>query len=191
MGWPVTVQLVNRKTHWSLPRKHLGVPPVKPSGRHASAGHVELSATAVRRTAVVYNRLRQTKLRHVRPVTKDYTPSMSSGCYLRKIASGATAGIALAKSPDAMPMLEFVDSTGVTWRVWNTVPSSRTTLSGEFERGWLTFESPASLKRLAPVPPNWETAPVDRLELMCRAAEEVSRRTGTGEQEARADPTST
>jgi DNA/RNA-binding domain of Phe-tRNA-synthetase-like protein len=75
-------------------------------------------------------------------------------------------------------MLEFIDSNGVTWRVWNTVPSARTSLSGEFERGWLTFESPAGLKRLAPVPPNWATSAPERLELMCRAASEVPRRTG-------------
>jgi hypothetical protein len=82
-----------------------------------------------------------------------------------------------------MPILEFVDSNGVNWRVWNTVPSSRTTLSGEFESGWLTFESAAGRKRLAPVPPNWDTATPDRLELMCRAATDVVRRTG----ETRAD----
>jgi DNA/RNA-binding domain of Phe-tRNA-synthetase-like protein len=76
-----------------------------------------------------------------------------------------------------MAMLEFVDSNGVTWRIWNTVPSVRTSLSGEFERGWLTFESTAGLRRLAPVPPNWEAATPDRLELMCRAASEVPRRT--------------
>lgn len=77
-----------------------------------------------------------------------------------------------------MPILEFVDSNGITWRVWNTVPTARTSLSGEFERGWLTFESEAVLKRLAPVPPNWEASLPDRLELMCRAATEVPRRTG-------------
>jgi hypothetical protein len=76
-----------------------------------------------------------------------------------------------------MAILEFIDSNGVNWRVWNTVPSSRATLSGEFESGWLTFESPAGRKRLAPVPPNWETATPDRLELMCRAATDVVRRT--------------
>ncbi len=75
-----------------------------------------------------------------------------------------------------MPMLEFVDSNGVTWRVWNTVPSSRTALNGEFENGWLTFESETGRKRLAPVPPNWDAAPPDRLELMCRAAADVPQR---------------
>jgi hypothetical protein len=77
-----------------------------------------------------------------------------------------------------MPILEFVDSNGVTWRVWNTVPTARSTLSGEFDRGWLTFESEAVLKRLAPIPPNWEASTPERLELMCRAAIEVPRRTG-------------
>ncbi len=76
-----------------------------------------------------------------------------------------------------MPILDFVDANGVAWRVWNTVPTTRTSLSGEFERGWLTFESDAARRRLAPVPPNWETATPDRLELMCRAAVEVPRRT--------------
>jgi hypothetical protein len=78
-----------------------------------------------------------------------------------------------------MPILEFIDSTGVAWRVWNTVPSPRTTLSGEFERGWLTFESPTgALRRLAPVPPDWDSAHPEKLELMCRAASDVERRTG-------------
>jgi hypothetical protein len=89
-----------------------------------------------------------------------------------------------------MPILEFIDSTGVAWRVWNTVPSARTTLSGEFERGWLTFESPAgALRRLAPVPTDWESAEPQKLELMCRAAAEVARRTGgVTDNEARTDP---
>jgi len=75
-----------------------------------------------------------------------------------------------------MPILEFVDSNGVTWRVWNTVPTTRTAVSGEFEKGWLTFESQTDRRRLVPVPPNWESATPDRLELMCRAATDVARR---------------
>jgi len=75
-----------------------------------------------------------------------------------------------------MPILEFVASDGVTWRVWNTVPSTRTSVSGEFENGWLTFESALGRRRLAPVPANWESAPPERLELMCRAATDVARR---------------
>jgi hypothetical protein len=83
----------------------------------------------------------------------------------------------LPQARPSMPILEFVDSNGVAWRVWNTVPTTRTSRSGELERGWLTFESAAGLRRLAPIPPNWEVATLDRLELMCRAASEVPRRT--------------
>jgi hypothetical protein len=73
-------------------------------------------------------------------------------------------------------MLEFTDSNGVMWRVWNTVPSTRATLSGEYEKGWLTFESAVGRRRLAPVPTDWDTAPVARLELMCRAATDAAAR---------------
>lgn len=61
-------------------------------------------------------------------------------------------------------------------------------LDGGYENGWLTFErldadgatdgAPSSyVRRLTPIPRDWETAPEQRLELMCRAAEEVRRRT--------------
>jgi hypothetical protein len=104
----------------------------------------------------------------------------SAGCYfLEKALPKPTLEPPLPLPCSTMPILEFIDSTGVAWRVWNTVPSARTTLSGEFERGWLTFESPTgALRRLAPVPPDWDSAHPEKLELMCRAASEVARRTG-------------
>jgi hypothetical protein len=76
-----------------------------------------------------------------------------------------------------MAVREFVDSSGVKWRVWNTRPSRGEMLSGEFEHGWLTFESAASLRRCTPIPAGWETAPPDRLELLCRVATETRRQT--------------
>jgi hypothetical protein len=74
-----------------------------------------------------------------------------------------------------MAVREFVDSSGVKWRVWNTRPSRGEMLSGEFEHGWLTFQSDVSLRRCTPIPPNWETAPPERLEQLCRAATETRR----------------
>jgi hypothetical protein len=50
-------------------------------------------------------------------------------------------------------------------------------LSGEFEHGWLTFESATSLRRCTPIPRGWETAAPDRLELYCRAGTETRRQT--------------
>ena len=76
-----------------------------------------------------------------------------------------------------MPSRNFVDTRGVEWRVWNTVPSPRTVLGADFAGGWLTFESAVSLRRLAPIPKGWESANEAKLELMCRAAAEVPRHT--------------
>jgi hypothetical protein len=80
-----------------------------------------------------------------------------------------------------MPVREFVDSSGVKWRVWNTRPSRGEMLSGEFEHGWLTFQSVTSLRRCTPIPPDWETAPPTRLEQICRQAPEIRRTPSTGQ----------
>jgi hypothetical protein len=78
-----------------------------------------------------------------------------------------------------MPYREFVDSDGLSWRVWTTVPSAGSHLRGGFEHGWLTFESTTEgttrLRRLVPVPREWEEVDDARLEMMCKAADEVSR----------------
>lgn len=85
-----------------------------------------------------------------------------------------------------MAYREFVDSSGQSWRVWSTVPSTGSRLRGGFDQGWLTFERTNAdrslpLRRLVPIPAEWETAPEDRLELMCRSAEEVTRPRISGE----------
>jgi hypothetical protein len=78
-----------------------------------------------------------------------------------------------------MAYREFTDSSGVAWRVWSTVPIAGSRLRGGFDQGWLTFESTNSgetvLRRLVPIPRDWESVPEDRLELMCRSADEVAR----------------
>jgi hypothetical protein len=79
-----------------------------------------------------------------------------------------------------MPLREFTDSTGVAWRVWDTVPTPVSAYDERLKAGWLTFQDTAgSRKRLAPIPRGWEEMPVERLELMCRVAELVVLRTGT------------
>jgi hypothetical protein len=83
-----------------------------------------------------------------------------------------------------MAYREFVDSSGQSWRVWSTVPSTGSRLTGGFDQGWLTFERIDAdrglpLRRLVPIPPDWETAPDDRLDLMCHSADEVARPRGS------------
>jgi hypothetical protein len=77
-----------------------------------------------------------------------------------------------------MAMRDFTDSAGIAWRVWNTLPARGAVFDDTLKGGWLTFESADARKRLAPIPRGWEEASVERLDLMCRAAEVVRRRTG-------------
>jgi hypothetical protein len=78
-----------------------------------------------------------------------------------------------------MAIREFTDSAGIAWRVWSTTPAPGAVFDDSHKAGWLTFESAEMRKRLAPIPRGWEEASVERLDLMCRAAEVVRRRSGT------------
>ena len=80
-----------------------------------------------------------------------------------------------------MPIREFTDSAGVTWRVWQTVPRATSVYDEALRSGWLTFETAGMRKRLVPIPRKWEEAAPERLELMCRAAEVVRRTSGRAE----------
>jgi hypothetical protein len=78
-----------------------------------------------------------------------------------------------------MATREFTDRNGAAWRVWSTVPAADSPLARYYPDGWLTFDCGTStLRRMSPVPPNWDTASDERLQLMCKAAEEVPRHTG-------------
>lgn len=78
-----------------------------------------------------------------------------------------------------MAIREFTDSKGVEWRVWCTTPEASSPLAHYYPGGWLTFDcGSATLRRLSPPPPNWETVSDERLLLMCRVAQEVPRHTG-------------
>jgi hypothetical protein len=85
-----------------------------------------------------------------------------------------------------MAIREFIDSRNVRWSVWKTVPQAGGVLDLELRTGWLTFDSKHARRRLAPIPPGWEVAPANRLELWCHAAEEV--RTGTPERSSARTP---
>ncbi|MGH7618994.1 MAG: hypothetical protein ACREPM_17375 [Gemmatimonadaceae bacterium] len=69
-----------------------------------------------------------------------------------------------------MAIRVFTDSQGVEWRVWSTVPSSAASVSPELSDGWLSFDSGVQRRRVGPIPPGWESASDERLELICRVA---------------------
>lgn len=75
-----------------------------------------------------------------------------------------------------MPIREFTDARGVTWRVWSTTPAVGGRIGGvaaTFTRGWLTFECAEGRRRLIPIPPEWEDAHLPELREMCERATPV------------------
>ena len=72
-----------------------------------------------------------------------------------------------------MAYREFADDAGTPWRVWDTHPLAANTLRSvlpSYAAGWLTFESSAGRKRLAPIPPDWESASDELLIHWCARA---------------------
>lgn len=83
---------------------------------------------------------------------------------------------------------EYTDKTGVTWRVWDVYPSSRSGSTAStvseplapyptrhFTNGWLCFECRDEKRRLAPIPKDWEVCDCSRLEELCAKAGHISR----------------
>ena len=105
-----------------------------------------------------------------------------------------------------MPLREFKDDEGSSWRVWDVYPrlgvvpqtgfgmERRTRDVPELilERrrqrppesrpggGWLVFDSEEEKRRLSPVPDDWESCPVDRLLAYWERAEPAPRRAEPG-----------
>jgi hypothetical protein len=61
-----------------------------------------------------------------------------------------------------MAVRDFVDASGVSWRVWPVTPEAlqpKTAAEdylGEYGEGWLCFESATERRRLARYPEEWE-----------------------------------
>jgi hypothetical protein len=61
-----------------------------------------------------------------------------------------------------MAVRDFVDASGVSWRVWPVTPESlqpKTAAEdylGDYGDGWLCFESAVERRRLARFPADWE-----------------------------------
>lgn len=80
-----------------------------------------------------------------------------------------------------MAYREFTDPAGRNWRVWDTYPSNPESVPPPFRSGWLAFEREGEKRRVAPIPPEWETMEEEQLGLLVRMAAPVPR-TQDGEQ---------
>ncbi len=81
-----------------------------------------------------------------------------------------------------MAVRDFVDSEGVRWSVWPVVPEMlqpRTAAEdylGEYEAGWLCFESATERRRLAEYPEDWDRLADEELRILLRVAAVVPAR---------------
>ena len=88
-----------------------------------------------------------------------------------------------------MQQREFTDPNGVTWQVRATFPAENvaSTLPESFARGWLTFESSeGAVRRLAPIPEEWESCSEGRILLLSRLATPARPRSDTPSAKLRA-----
>lgn len=105
-----------------------------------------------------------------------------------------------------MGLREFKDEHGVEWRAWDVRPASvekrvsptppsgipvpteaerrkrhdsnevRLRMRPGWEGGWLSFESATEKRRLVPLPPTWEEAPLEKLREWLAAATPFAKR---------------
>src|SRR3954468_9994424 len=79
-----------------------------------------------------------------------------------------------------MPVREFVDSAGVTWRAWEVTPDAiypptrgEDYLADCYQLGWVVLETKTGDRRLrlCPIPPDWHRLTSDALEALLPHAE--------------------
>ena len=76
---------------------------------------------------------------------------------------------------------EFTDQSGVTWQVWDVIPTlldsrrpsaaPRARVRPAFLNGWLAFQCPSERRRLVPVPDRWQEMDDAALAGLCAQAE--------------------
>lgn len=67
---------------------------------------------------------------------------------------------------------------GMEWTVWDTHPETTplgSRVAAGYDQGWLTFESEAEKRRLAPVPAEWFELPEGQLAALLERAAPVRR----------------
>jgi hypothetical protein len=81
-----------------------------------------------------------------------------------------------------MAVRDFVDANGVHWKVWAVIPEAlhpKTAAEdylGEYEAGWLCFESASERRRLPEYPENWEQLSEPELRALLHVAPVVPKR---------------
>jgi hypothetical protein len=81
-----------------------------------------------------------------------------------------------------MALREFIDKHGIVWNVWDITPESmhpvtvREFFLGEYQEGWLAFESANERRRLSSWPEDWASLSDEELAALCERAKPAPRR---------------
>lgn len=71
----------------------------------------------------------------------------------------------------------ITDGSNVTWTIMAIHPSSsKSSLSGPYQTGWLAFDSGDETRRLAPIPDNWQALPDEELGRLAQQAKVAARK---------------
>jgi hypothetical protein len=62
---------------------------------------------------------------------------------------------------------------GKEWRVFDVMPLDQMLVAPDRREGWLCFESASELRRLTPIPREWESAQLEQLVGWLRAASRI------------------
>jgi hypothetical protein len=93
-------------------------------------------------------------------------------------ASAATPPVADRPAATAHRVLD--DARGKQWHVFavqsSSTTSSRAGLPESFRNGWLVFDSPDEVRRVAPVPDGWVDFPTEKLRHLCQKAVSAPKR---------------
>ena len=87
-----------------------------------------------------------------------------------------------------MAVRTFESPDGITWTAWEVIPGQvsefRSTYGSHLPRqmaeGWLCFDCGVEKRRLSPLPANWADRTEAELWFLCRAAQPVRARVGSG-----------
>lgn len=86
----------------------------------------------------------------------------------------------------------FDDIRGKRWHAFAVHPSSatveRAALPESYRQGWLSFESSTEVRRVAPIPENWEQLSIEDLRILCHSAGPVPRRVGDLRRDSKPKP---
>ena len=89
---------------------------------------------------------------------------------------GAGRAEADAKSRSRSEAREFMDAANVKWTAIAIHPSTSKSLTASYRTGWLSFDSGAETRRLAPIPDGWSKLPDDELRRLCELAKVAPKR---------------